>query len=230
MSLARKHFDRVSAAQAANAAGDDSEVFRRSSPYELMLLQLNADRRRLKDIQSIERKIDLKRELLPGYAPYVDGVLTGGKGAQDDVLMTVMLWRLDTGAYPGALAIGRYALQYGLVMPDQYKRDVATVIAEEVALGVLRVHDLAESDRVALAHVLIETDLLTRNRDMPDEVRARLHKALGYCLRDTSPAQALAEFKRALELHDKAGVKKDIEQLERELKKAAATSEPIKES
>lgn len=230
MSLARKHFDRVSAAQAADAAGDDSEVYRRSSPYELMLLQLNADRRRLKDIQSIERKIDLKRELLPGYAPYVDGVLSGGKGAQDDVLMTVMLWRLDTGSYPGALAIGRYALQYGLVMPDQYKRDVATVIAEEVALGVLRVYDQPEYDRSTLAHVLIETDLLTRDRDMPDEVRARLHKALGYCLRDTDPGQALAEFKRALELHDKAGVKKDIEQLERELKKAAANGEPIKES
>lgn len=230
MSFARKHFDKVSAAQAAGAAGSDSEAFRRSSPYELMLLQLNTDRRRLKEIQSIERKIDLKRELLPGYAPYVDGILLGGKGAQDDVLMTVMLWRLDTGAYLDALAIGRYALQYGLVMPDQYKRDVATVIAEEVALGVLRVYDQPGFDCSAMASVLIETDMLTRDRDMPDEVRARLHKALGYCLRDTQPVQALAELKRALELHDKAGVKKDIEQLERELKKTAANGESIKES
>ncbi|MDY8569877.1 phage terminase small subunit, partial [Escherichia coli] len=35
----------------------------------------------------------------------------------DDILMTVMLWRLDTGDIAGALEIARYALKYGLTMP-----------------------------------------------------------------------------------------------------------------
>ncbi len=33
----------------------------------------------------------------------MNGVLEQGKGAQDDILMTVMLWRLDTGDIAGAL-------------------------------------------------------------------------------------------------------------------------------
>lgn len=221
MSLAREHFQKTTAAQAAEAAGSDSEALYRASPYELMLLQLNDDKRRLKGIQSVERKIELKRVLLPNYAPYVDGALSAGKGAQDDILMTVMLWRLDSGDFSGALAIGRYALHYGLVMPDQYKRDVATVLAEEVALGVLSALDHPEQDLSVLQDAVMETQLLTQDRDMPDEVRARLHKALGYCLRERYPHKAIIELKRALELHEKAGVKKDIEQLERELKKAA---------
>lgn len=39
----------------------------------------------------------------------MNGVLEQGKGAQDDILMTVMLWRLDTGDIAGALEIARYA-------------------------------------------------------------------------------------------------------------------------
>ena len=68
-----------------------------------MLAQLYEDKRKLKEIRSIETKIELKRKLLPNYEPYINGVLAGGKGAQDDVLMMVMLWRLDTKDFDGAL-------------------------------------------------------------------------------------------------------------------------------
>lgn len=224
MTPARRRFETVVAEQAALAAGSDTVALRLSSPYDLMLLQLSEDRRQLKALQSIEAKIQLKRILLPKYEPYVTGILAGGKGAQDDVLMTVMLWRLDAGDFPGALIIGGYALHYGLVMPDQYKRDTATVIAEEIALGALALLAKESADTTGLLDSLLLTQELTAKRDMPDEVRARLHKATGYGWRGVDPAQAIAELKRALSLHDKVGVKKDIEQLERELKKAAQSS------
>lgn len=38
-----------------------------------MLMQLAEHRRRLKQIQSIERKIEVKRQLLPEYAAYIQG-------------------------------------------------------------------------------------------------------------------------------------------------------------
>ncbi|EGC11585.1 phage small terminase subunit GpM, partial [Escherichia coli E1167] len=38
------------------------------------------------------------------------------------ILMTVMLWRLDTGDIAGALEIARYALKYGLTMPGKHRR------------------------------------------------------------------------------------------------------------
>ncbi len=40
-------------------------------------------------------------------------VLADGRGAQDDIVMTVMLWRLDAGDIAGALEIAPYALKYG---------------------------------------------------------------------------------------------------------------------
>jgi len=58
---------------------------------------------------------------------------------------------------------------------------------------------------------------------MPDQSRARLHKALGYALRDNDQAvAALNHLKRALQLDNNSGVKTDIKQLESRLRKAAS--------
>lgn len=82
-----------------------------------MLVKLAADQRTLKTIFGKELKATKKRELLPFYLPWVSGVLEQGKGAQDDIVMTVMLWRLDVGDIGGAMDIARYAFKYGLTMP-----------------------------------------------------------------------------------------------------------------
>ncbi|WP_269059049.1 phage terminase small subunit, partial [Ralstonia solanacearum] len=46
----------------------------------------------LKQVQSVERKAELKRKLLPEYAAWIRGVLDADTGAQDEVFMTVMVW------------------------------------------------------------------------------------------------------------------------------------------
>ena len=109
-SPARRHFERVSAALAAADAG---EAPMQGEAYELMQAALFEDYRLLKSTQSMERKAEIKRELLPKYAEYVAGVLEAGQGAQDDVLMRVMLWRIDAGDLAGAIAIAKYATQHG---------------------------------------------------------------------------------------------------------------------
>ena len=227
MTLAKRHFQAKTAELAAKAAGSDTDLLKNASAYELMLAQLYEDKRKLKEIRSIETKIELKRTLLPNYEPYINGVLAGGKGAQDDLLMMVMLWRLDTKDFDGALVIARYALQYQLNMSDKFQRNTATVIAEEIAINALSMLSQDGTDKALLLEDLVEAELLTRDHDMPDEVRSRLHKALGYCLRDIDPEQALVELKRAFKLHDKSGVKTDIGQLEKQLKKLAEAPEPI---
>ena len=227
MTLAKRHFQAKTAELAAKAAGSDTDLLKNASAYELMLAQLYEDKRKLKEIRSIETKIELKRTLLPNYEPYINGVLAGGKGAQDDLLMMVMLWRLDTKDFDGALVIARYALQYQLNMSDKFQRNTATVIAEEIAINALSMLSQDGTDKALLLEDLVEAELLTRDHDMPDEVRSRLHKALGYCLRDIDPEQALVELKRAFKLHDKSGVKTDIGQLEKQLKKLGETLEPI---
>lgn len=223
MTLARQHFQRKSAAIAA-AAEPAAPVH--ANAYELQLIALADAKRALKQVQSIERKAEVKRRVLPQFAPWVEGVLAEGQGGQDDVLMTVMVWQIDVGNVPAALDIASYALRHGLTLPDLYKRDVATLVAEEVA-------EQAQSAMTAGHKVDVDslerTADLTADRDMPDEVRAKLCKALGLALRDESgldgdhpdldiAAEALLHLRRALELHPRAGVKKDIERLARALK------------
>jgi tetratricopeptide (TPR) repeat protein len=216
-SPAQRHFERVSAALAAASAAP-GETPAGGSLYELMLAKLDTDRRRLKSLQSIERKVAAKIEMLPEYAEYVAGALEGGRGAQDDVLVTVMVWLIDVGNYAGALEIARYALQHGLKLPDQYDRTLATVVAEEFAekaLIVLKAEDKFDVDP------LQEVATLTEPYDMPDQARAKLYKALGYATQ-ADPALALPHLRRALALYDRVGVKKDIERLEKQLADAAS--------
>lgn len=225
-SPAKDHFHR---AQAAQRQSIDAPVRADATAYELMLAKLANDRRRLHDVQSIERRAEVKRELLPDYVAWVDGALEGEHGVQDDVLMTIMVWRIDVGDLPGALRIAAYAIKHKLAMPDQYKRSTGCLIAEEFADYALRLDTIAPD----ITEQLQAANDLTANEDMPDEVRAKLLKAIGYGMAQPSDGinpeartallhQALDHLKRALGLHDKVGVKKDIERIEREIKNSAS--------
>lgn len=211
-SPAHRHMLRVSAIEAAQRVDDP---LRYAPAYEQMLVKLAADRTKLKQIYSVEKKAEHKRAMLPAYAPWVAGVLADGRGAQDDILMTVMQWKLDADDIPGALVIARYALQYRLVTPNN-KRPTPYLLAEDVALS-------AERSRKAGAPVtiacLLEAITLVEKADMPDEVRAKLHKVTGLMLSDAGDfAPALEHLNRAMQLDKAAGVKKEILRCESALK------------
>ena len=65
---------------------------------------------------------------------------------------------------------------------------------------------------------LLQTLELTDGLDMPDQSRARLHKAIGAVLSESNPASALNHLNHALQLDPRCGVKKDKQQLERRLR------------
>jgi len=216
MNPARAHRQRTLAAlQGAAVPALDA---RAQNHYELMLMQLAEHRRRLKQIQSIARKIDVKRTLLPEYDAYVSGVLKGDSGRQDDVLMTVLVWRIDAGDIAGALAIADYAIRHNLQTPDRYERSTACLIAEEVADTALK---LIDTDSAVPANLIDRTIDITAASDMFDQVRAKLLKVSGLTLiKAGNLTGAVEQLRQALELDDKCGVKKIIEQTERQLKKA----------
>jgi len=211
---AQRHYQQVTAQlAAASAAADGSASMAGSSAYELMMAKLHADRRRLKSVQSVERKIDVKRELLPDYDSYVAGVLAGGRGAQDEVLVTVMTWRIDVGDFAGALAIAGYALQHGLTMPDHFERPLAAVLAEEISDRAL---EAIKAEQPVDVQLLLEVAKLTDPIDMHDQVRAKQYKALGLA-QQSDPATALPFLERAVQLFDRVGVKQDIARLQKQL-------------
>lgn len=200
----------------------------RSRAYRLKLIELGEDRRQLKAIKSVASKIDLKRQLLPKYGPWVEGVMAaeaaGGVIEQDEVFTTVMIWRIDVGDFAGALPLADYALRHKLKLPDRYQRDVATTVAEEIANAALKALTAGETVDLEALH---GASRLTAGHDMPDEVRAKLLKAQGLALAPTAKTadeitEALGYLVRAFDLNPKIGVKKEIEGLRRELTKLKA--------
>lgn len=241
-SLAQRKRARVAAAQ--RTAANDNEPAgeaRESTPYDRMLVQLASDQRRLKELKSVERKIELKRELLPSYADWVAGVLDVArefnKAVPDEIVATTMVWRLDVGDYEGALELAAHMLRFGMGLPDRFERDLPTLVAEEIAEAACAA---LSNDRSFTPGVLVDTFNLVGACDMPDQVQAKLWKARGLELlriaddppvdgaaagqRPAALAGALEAFRRAIDLHSAVGVKKQIERLERELKKDPATA------
>ena len=221
LSPAQRHMMRVSAEKASSQRVSDP--LRSALPYGQMLMKLRGDRQILKSIYSVEDKARRKRDMLPAYAPWIAGVLASDAGNQDDVLMTMLQWSLDAGDIRGTFDMARYALKHGLNVPNN-KRPTPYLFAEDVALAAMRARSTGQT--VSVDDLLTVIDM-TLPHDMPDPVRARLHKITGLVLRDNGqPEQALIQLKRAMQLDSVAGVKKDIEQLERALRPVALTAKP----
>lgn len=156
------------------------------------------------------------------------GVIEAGNGAQDEVLTTVMIWRFDAGDWAGGLDLAAYVLQHGLKMPDRFERSTGCIVAEEIAEAALKAQKTGEAFPI---DILTRTAELTAEEDMPDEARAKLMLALGKAtltgLDDANPGQpgqiqaGVDLLRRAIELHDNCGGKKDLERAERLLKKLA---------
>ncbi|MBF0375042.1 MAG: terminase [Alphaproteobacteria bacterium] len=181
----------------------------------------------MKAIKSRKAKIEAKIGFLPEYQAYVDGVLAAGNGNQDDVIMTIMLWRLDAQQWEGALEIAAHALRHHLVMPSQIARDPATVLVEEMADAALAAADAGTPIPAELAEALTTAQDLTADSDMPDEVRAKAMKALGLAARDAGQlAQAIELCRAALELDPKSGLKTELNRLLKQQANAAAIAAP----
>jgi hypothetical protein len=244
ISPAKRHLIRAAAA-AGTAVADPRAAARyagaTASEYQLQRARLGVDLRRLKEIQSRERKIELKRELLPGYVDWIDGVLAaealGKGGAEDDVLVHIMIWRIDVGDFAGALPLAAYVLKHTLPLPERFNRTPATLIAEETAEAALKA--LGQDNGTFDVAVLLAVDDLVDVHDMPDQVRAKLEKATGFAIarradaiepdadgpaggRGAALSRALRYLKRAQALDPGCGVKKEIQRLERALRKDTA--------
>ncbi|BFM16278.1 terminase endonuclease subunit [Maricurvus nonylphenolicus] len=206
----RKHREKVLAQQGAKDAKDNPH--KDATQYELKLAELGNDKRRLKLVKSLKRKVELKQELLPKYLPYVEGVLEAATGEQDNVLTTIMVWAIDCGDLTTALLIGEYALKHKLSTPDQYKRDLVDLLAEEVAEQAITNAESNDFDIGSLEHVAE----LTAEMDMIDQVRAKVHKGLGltYANRDRIE-EAIPQLEAALKLDERAGVKKILDGLKK---------------
>lgn len=250
MSLALRIQARVLAAQSAIVAHDGDNATAGSPavaplPVDRAVAtaaaqvgaRLRHDLQRLKEIRSIALKIAAKREMLPEYADWVAGLLSGaqtaGAGVSGDVLPTVMVWSIDVGDYAAAMPLIEHVLAHKVAMPQRYARDAATLVVEEIAEAAIKAQ---AADKPFDLAILEQVEALTAHDDMHDEVRAKLLKAIGFELDRTAQAatdigadattlfvRSLTAMKAAQALHDRVGVKTTIKAVEKRL--AAVTPE-----
>ncbi|MDR5018874.1 phage terminase small subunit [Yersinia rochesterensis] len=219
---AQRHYDKVM----AERRGTTEEVVQGGSAYEQQLYRLRIDQRRLSQFQSHITRAEMKREMLPAYDGWLDGVLTANSGQSDEVVTTCMVWSVDAGLYRDALRLAEYVIGHNLPMADKYQRTAACFVVDQLSEAALLNFKIASTNSPAIEiDILLRLQELTADKDMPDEARAKLLKAIGYTQRESTnladQASALIWLQRALAAHKDAGVKKDIEVLERNLKKAA---------
>lgn len=249
MSLARRRQERILAAQTALAPSGGAATAgspavapppsrAATTAAAQVAMRLAHDLRRLKQIKAISLKIAAKREMLPEYAAWVEGLLSGaaqaGAGASGDVLPTIMVWKIDVGDYAGALPLAEHVLRHKIALPQRYERDAPTLVTELIAEAAIKAQAAGEPFDLA---VLERVEAMVDGIDMHDQVRAKLMKAIGAELDRTAshPANAdaytLAVLQRsraalleAQSLHDRVGVKSILRGVEKRL--AAAQPQP----
>lgn len=229
------------ATTAAPAAPDASTPA--GQEYATLLVLLHENLRKLHDTASHEARIPMKLEMKDAFVPWVKGVIEAGDtgpAAQDEIVMTMMIWAVDCGDVETALTIGEHAIRHGLAMPGNFseKTNPAAFLVDTIATKALADPHFAHLEELLVLHAI------TDGADMHDERRAKLAKAIGreYAERaetfdpadDNAPAggkaafiaAALEHFERALKLDSKVGVKKDIERMARaqKVEQAAATA------
>lgn len=246
MSLARRKRDRILAAQTISAAAapvrgvgaapvaaatpsaaagtNASPAFRAAAQIGL---RLTHDLRRLKEIRSIDKKIEAKREMLPEYRAWIDGVMNAdagaGTGLAGEVLPTCMVWLIDIGDYARALDLVPFMLRHKVPMPSRYQRDAATIVAEEIADAAAKAQNAGNTFPLP---ILERVDELTAPLDLHDQVRAKLFKAIGVeSLREAEdlPADesrqqlqyAVGALREAQRLNDRVGVKDRIKRADK---------------
>ncbi|MHA6717887.1 phage terminase small subunit [Sphingomonas sp. RS6] len=210
-----------------------------SGPDAQIMLRLVHDMRRLKGIQSIERKVEAKREMLPAYRDWVRAHLQAaaetGTARAEEVIPTIMVWLIDVGEYQGAIELAEHLLHHDLPMPARYQRSTAALVAEEIASAALKAQAAGEHFDL---DILFAVESLTEDADMHDQIRAKLFKAIGMEMaaraeielpaneRARANARALDALRRAKQLDDRVGVKGRIRQVEKLLDAPAPEPAP----
>ena len=148
---------------------------------------------------------------MPNYLPWIEGTIAEGVGGQDDMLVKLMVWCLDTHDFKTAIDIAEYALLNDFVMPEPFTRDVATVFVEQLSDELLSIRK--DTDTAVYADLIQRAIDSTTSQDMPDQVRAKIYRAFGDSLKDPKPDEAITAYEIAIKLDDKVGCKKDLAQL-----------------
>jgi tetratricopeptide (TPR) repeat protein len=228
MSLALKHKQRVLEQGPAIAAEVYTPTTALAGPANaqkhlaLMASALAEDCARLSDLNNMGERQRLKREeLLPKYLDYVQRYRDSGLNHPNPVLMQVLVWLFDTEQFEAGLELADFALRQGQTMPERFKRDIPTFIADAMIDWAEAEHEAKRSPEPYLSQLLPRVD---GEWQLFERIPARYHKLLGILAMDQQQwAQAIAHFERATALYPGIGVKTRLEDATKALRRLQTT-------
>lgn len=233
MSLALAHkrstlaLGRAAVAAAAGAPVAYSPADALSSPANarkhLMLQEaaLDQDLERVSAINGMAIRQALKRdELLPKYQDYVQRYCESGLNFPNRVLVQVMIWLFDTEEFEDGMELAHFAIGQGQQMPERFKRDIQTFVADAVCDWAYAEYKAKRSPEPYLSDLL---SLVDGEWELTEQIPAKYHKLVGIRAMEAKDwGQALLHFNRATELHPSIGVGVRVENCLRALKKQQA--------
>lgn len=246
MSLALEHKRRILAERAAGKAQPKVQPYTPATAMSgpanaqkhlrLQELALAEDLERIADINSRELRQQLKRdELLPKYLPYVQRYRDSGLNHPNPVLMQVLVWLFDTAQFEQGLELAEFAIAQGQELPERFRRDVPTFVADEVIEWAEAEHKAGRNPEPYVSNLLpyvdgywarINTDdeaSLPAPWELFERIPARFHKLLGIIAMEREEwANAIDHFERATTLYPEIGVKTRMDEAAKALRKQDA--------
>ncbi|RUT39773.1 terminase [Pseudomonas sp. PAMC 29040] len=233
MSLALAHkrstlaLGRAAVAAAAGAPVAYSPADALSSPANarkhLMLQEaaLDQDLERVSAINGMAMRQALKRdELLPKYQDYVQRYCESGLNFPNRVLVQVMIWLFDTEEFEDGMELAHFAIGQGQQMPERFKRDIQTFVADAVCDWAYAEYKAKRSPEPYLSDLL---SLVDGEWELTEQIPAKYHKLVGIRAMESKDwGLALLHFNRATDLYPSIGVGVRIENCLRALKKQQA--------
>lgn len=218
MSYARRHFEKTTAEiAAAEAGGADLGSL---SAYQRLLKNLHDDKVLLKSVSSIADKVHIKKQALPAYQEWIDGITAAGTVQADDrIAATVIVWMIDCGLLDEVMPLADVLIHSGLESADEYSRSMPEIIVEQMADQIESGSEIsAESLKTLIEWATAKKEDGLHEINLADVIRAKLLKAAGEKAEAADDNEtALNLYRKAVGYNDKAGVKKRIEALEKQL-------------
>ena len=182
---------------------------------------LDQDLERVSAINGMAMRQALKRdELLPKYQDYVQRYCESGLNFPNRVLVQVMIWLFDTEEFEDGMELAHFAIGQGQQMPERFKRDIQTFVADAVCDWAYAEYKAKRSPEPYLSDLL---SLVDGEWELTEQIPAKYHKLVGIRAMEAKDwGQALLHFNRATELHPSIGVGVRVENCLRALKKQQA--------
>jgi hypothetical protein len=135
--------------------------------------------------------------------------------------MQVLVWLFDTEQFEPALELADFALQQGQVMPQRFRRDIPTFIADTVIEWADAEYKAKRSPEPYLSRLLPRVD---GEWQLYERIPARYHKLLGMIAMDQEQwTQAITHLERATALYPEIGVKTRLEDATKALRRTNPT-------